>query len=201
MGKVEENKQQKESRLLETAFQLFTTKGIPKTSVSDIVKNAGVAKGTFYLYFQDKYDLANKLIAGKTRNLFDKAMAALEKETIPIPENRVIFLVDHILDQLQRESLLLRFINKNLSWGVFRSAVTRAQDNIAAESLYARVFGPAVNEWRDLDAMLYLIIELVGSSCYSVILEGDPMPLEQFKPPLYQSIRAIVRAFHCPPEA
>ncbi|MFR3322153.1 MAG: TetR family transcriptional regulator [Lachnospiraceae bacterium] len=30
-----------------------------------MVDNAGVAKGTFYLYFSDKYDLRNKLIAHK----------------------------------------------------------------------------------------------------------------------------------------
>ena len=42
----------KEDSLLNTAFSLFTTKGVSKTSISDIVNNAGVAKGTFYLYFQ-----------------------------------------------------------------------------------------------------------------------------------------------------
>ena len=39
-----------------TAFELFTTKGLTKTTISDIVDQAGVAKGTFYLYFKDKYD-------------------------------------------------------------------------------------------------------------------------------------------------
>ena len=63
MGKIDKNKQIKRESLLETAFQLFTSKGIHKTSISDIVDNAGVAKGTFYLYFKDKYDIRNKLVA------------------------------------------------------------------------------------------------------------------------------------------
>ena len=62
MGKVAENKQQKEQNLLDTAFELFTTKGFAKTSIADIVERAGMAKGTFYLYFRDKYDIQEKLI-------------------------------------------------------------------------------------------------------------------------------------------
>ncbi len=58
-SKIDKNKQLKRQSLLETAFMLFTTKGIHKTSISDIVENAGVAKGTFYLYFKDKYDIRN----------------------------------------------------------------------------------------------------------------------------------------------
>ena len=51
MGKVDHNKQQKRESLLDSAFSLFIDNGFNKTSISDIVKNAGVAKGTFYLYF------------------------------------------------------------------------------------------------------------------------------------------------------
>ncbi len=45
-------KKVKEDSLLNTAFSLFTTKGVSKTSISDIVNNAGVAKGTFLSLFQ-----------------------------------------------------------------------------------------------------------------------------------------------------
>ena len=61
MGKVDENKKHKREALLNTAYELFTTKGTNATAISDIVRQAGVAKGTFYLYFKDKYDIKNKL--------------------------------------------------------------------------------------------------------------------------------------------
>ena len=48
MGKLELNKKRKKSALYNTAFELFTTKGLAKTTISDIVENAGVAKGTFF---------------------------------------------------------------------------------------------------------------------------------------------------------
>ena len=68
MGRVEENKKKKKEALFRTAYELFTTKGINSTAISDIVEKAGVAKGTFYLYFKDKYDIKNKLIAHKPKN-------------------------------------------------------------------------------------------------------------------------------------
>ena len=54
-------KELKEKELYIAGYELFLKKGIEKTSIGEIVERAGVAKGTFYLYFKDKYDLLNKL--------------------------------------------------------------------------------------------------------------------------------------------
>ena len=69
-SKIIENKKIKENNLLQAAFNLFTKEDITNVSVNDIVKNAGVAKGTFYLYFKDKYDIRNHLIAHKASKVF-----------------------------------------------------------------------------------------------------------------------------------
>lgn len=200
MGKIEENKYKKQARLLETAFSLFTTKGIAKTSISDIVNHAGVAKGTFYLYFQDKYDIANKLIARKARSLCLQSLQRLERSDIADPIDRLIFMVDTIIDELQRNPLLLQFINKNLSWGIFRNALscTESERDIPPEALLSRVFLSDIDNWTNVEAMLYIIIEMVGSTCHSVILDSDPLPLDEFKPHLYRSIRAIATTFRAP---
>ena len=47
MGKLESNKKKKEDALYNTAFELFTTKGTNKTTISDIVEKAGVARELF----------------------------------------------------------------------------------------------------------------------------------------------------------
>lgn len=39
------------------AIQVFKEKGIERTKISDIVKEAGIAQGTFYLYFPSKLSL------------------------------------------------------------------------------------------------------------------------------------------------
>ena len=122
MGKLELNKMRKKSALYNTAFELFTTKGLAKTTISDIVENAGVAKGTFYLYFKDKYDIRNKLISHKAGELFSQARDALEQAHVTGFTAQLHFLVDNILDRLETESDLLGFISKNLSWGVIKDA-------------------------------------------------------------------------------
>ncbi len=42
-------------------MELFAKKGFDKTTVDEIVARAGVAKGTFYLYFKSKDDLIKEL--------------------------------------------------------------------------------------------------------------------------------------------
>ena len=42
MGKIDNNKQMKRESLLDSAFSLFINNGFSKTSISDIVNNAGV---------------------------------------------------------------------------------------------------------------------------------------------------------------
>ena len=56
MGKVDENKHQKMDALFQSAYDLFLNQGIEKTSISDIAKKAGVAKGTFYTRPADRTD-------------------------------------------------------------------------------------------------------------------------------------------------
>ena len=68
---------EKETRLLETAFHLFTEKGIKDTSIQEIVDNANVAKGTFYLYFKDKYELRDILIAKKSQKIIQRSIGGL----------------------------------------------------------------------------------------------------------------------------
>ena len=47
--KIDRNKQQKKEALFDSAFELFSSKGIQATTISNIAERARVAKGTFYL--------------------------------------------------------------------------------------------------------------------------------------------------------
>ena len=115
MRKVDQNKKQKKDSLLDAAFGLFMENGFHKTSISDIVNQAGVAKGTFYLYFTDKYDLRNKLISHKAIQVFSNAYNALLNTEIKTFEEQIIFIIDHILTQFQEDHSLVFFISKQKS--------------------------------------------------------------------------------------
>ncbi len=201
MGKIDANKQQKESSLLKTAFEFFTTKGFSKTSISDIVDKAGVAKGTFYLYFKDKYDIRNRLIAHKSSQLFRNALEDISGDLDTMPfEDRIIAVADRIIDQLSANQSLLTFISKNLSWGVFKSAITSpsVEGDVNFSDVYYQLLEAAPCELRDPEVMMYLIIELVSSTSYSAILYSDPCTIEQLKPYLYNTIRMIISQHRIP---
>ena len=119
MSKVEEKKKNKQEALLASAFKLFTEKGINNTSISEIVKNAKMAKGTFYLYFKDKYDIRDRLITHKADRLFEIAYEELEKSEYDTLEDCILFIVDNIVNQLSKNQSLMKFISKNLSWSLF----------------------------------------------------------------------------------
>ena len=57
MGSLERRDQ-----LLQAALSLFAIKGYHVTKVSDIVKEVGVAQGTFYWYFKSKEEIAIEMI-------------------------------------------------------------------------------------------------------------------------------------------
>lgn len=48
--------------LLETGHRLFTTQGMRKTSLDDLVAPAGIAKSSFYVFFDSKEDLYLELM-------------------------------------------------------------------------------------------------------------------------------------------
>jgi len=51
-------------QILKVAAQVFARKGYHATSVSDIIEAAGIARGTFYLYFESKRLIFEELVDG-----------------------------------------------------------------------------------------------------------------------------------------
>lgn len=53
-GKKGVSRIDKKERIIQSAIDVFSEKGIEKATISEIVKKAGIAQGTFYLYFSSK---------------------------------------------------------------------------------------------------------------------------------------------------
>lgn len=194
MGKLDDKKKQKRDSLLMAAFALFTQKGINDTSISDIAKKANMAKGTFYLYFKDKFDIRDKLIADKARQVFCRALEEMNRVHLDSLEDHVIFLINSVINQLNQNKNLLKFISKNLSWGVFQKALL-LENNEDGDSFYQRYYlllDQSGRMFRNPDLMLYMIVEFVNSTCHSVILQQQPVTLEELKPELAGVICDII---------
>ena len=175
---------------MQTSFELFTEKGFTKTTISDIVNRAGLAKGTFYLYFKDKYDLRDKLVTYKTSQLFGNAHTALIEQNIQGFENQM----------LEKEPKLLQFISKNLSWGIFKNAFEKTVPENSRQfyDYYQDMLTQNHISCENQELMLFTILELVGSTCYSCILYQQPVSMEEYLPYLHQTIRQIFITFTKP---
>ena len=98
MGKLESNKQQKRTSLLDTAFKLFTTQGVSKTSIAEISQKAGIAKG---IYGEDRYllglhlkDLMKEVMETKV-NIMLELHLMLVKHYLKLEEELCGIVQDH----------------------------------------------------------------------------------------------------------
>lgn len=202
MGKIDNNKQKKRDSLLESAFSLFINNGFSKTSISDIVDTAGVAKGTFYLYFKDKYDIRNHLIAHKASQVFENAYQELQAHPeITEFENQILFIIDQILDQLDANHNLVSLISKHLSWGFVRNSLiyTPGKETPSILTIVRNMLEKAEYTYSSPELMMYMILEIVSGTSYNAILYQQPVPLEELKPHLYKTVKGILEGYRIKP--
>ena len=84
MRKGEKRKQE----LLEIAYRLFITKGYENTSVDEIIAEAGIAKGTYYYYFESKEQTLEEVIGMMIDKEIEAAGSILDV-SVPVPQKIV----------------------------------------------------------------------------------------------------------------
>ncbi len=89
------------SKLISSAKKIFSEKGYYDTKVSDIVKEAGVAQGTFYLYFKSKEEIFKEIILDITNNIesilkkYEKSRDSVENIIINLKAEVTTYLYTH----------------------------------------------------------------------------------------------------------
>ncbi len=80
-GKRDQNRKERIRVLQEAALVLFLEQGLAATTIDEITKAAGTAKGNFYRYFADKEDLVRGImqpVAQKVEHDLTRAVEAIE---------------------------------------------------------------------------------------------------------------------------
>ena len=80
-GRRTESETVRRAQLLRAARKVFRAKGYDGATVSEIVREAGVAQGTFYLYFPSKKDAAVSLREGLMETMAEAIATAVESRT------------------------------------------------------------------------------------------------------------------------
>lgn len=188
-------KLEKKRKIIESAYNLFKAKNMYNTAVDDIVKSAGIARGTFYLYFKDKSDLIEQLVFYKSAESMKemlKIASVKAEETRSIDEYARVF-IDMLIDSLIEHKEILTVVNKNMS-----SCLKAFPDFYDEEAalLYKGIsekfleFGYTQDK---IDRTVYIIIDMIGSVCYDAITYGKPFGMEEIRPVLTGAALRILR--------
>ena len=197
MSTVEGKKQEKRRALLDAAYELFLERGTAKTSVEDITSRAKVAKGTFYLYFQDKGAVMQALLGRVSYQLLNDACEAVERQTgLESFAEKMVFVIDHIIESLRKDTVVLRFLERNFVWpGLDQIEASKDAEPLMRKLLNVVLTSPemAGRTEREVYQRITALGSMCMSVCYSSILEGKPDNIDNMKPVLYDIIRRALR--------
>lgn len=74
-------KKARPQEILDAALGVFAQKGFARTRMEDIAQQAGVTKGTIYLYFENKEDVLKSLVRSSIGTTLDSAVANIDRFT------------------------------------------------------------------------------------------------------------------------
>ena len=188
-----EREKKREKRNRPRAYELFLERGTAKTSVEDITSRAKVAKGTFYLYFQDKGAVMQALLGRVSYQLLNNACEAVERQTgLETFPDKMVAVIDHIIEALRRDTVVLKFLERNFVWpGLDQIEASKDAEPLMRKLLNVVLTSPemAGRTEREVYQRITALGSMCMSVCYSSILEGKPDNIDSMKPVLYDIIR------------
>ncbi len=94
----------KHAKIIRAATKVFAKKGFFNARISDIAKEAKVADGTIYLYFNNKFDILISVFEQEIGKLIDQVRILLDKEDDP-RKMLEIFITKHLTEMKKNRNL------------------------------------------------------------------------------------------------
>lgn len=189
-------KNQKRQSIMQAAYECFLHNGIHKTSIDEIVKRANVAKGTFYHYFKDKNDVSQQIFVSLSKKVITNAYREVRRQQLTDYLDITIAFVDSIVEFFRRNKLMLKLLERNFSWPLIESRLSQAPEDEELREIMEILLNNPYQPGRSRDEVfqiLFSIIALCGSVCYSSIMQSEPTDIDHMKPVLYGMIRKILQ--------
>lgn len=173
-------------RLLTAAIEVFASKGYTATRVSDIVRQAGVAQGTFYLYFKSKQSIFEHLLDDCFSRLLADTLGTYSLHEVSRPEEvieqtRVLWLT--VLQQCRQERALVGLALREASAaGPELAARLQANYQRVIDGLAAYLeIGIERQLFRPIDPQLagWAIVGMLERAIHYAVFVADQVDLDQ----------------------
>ena len=126
--------------------------------------------------------------------LFQNALKSLNKNVIINFEDQIIFVIDYIIDIVSKDKTLINFIEKDLSLGIYSDVNEIINNNkIGIKEIFLKGLKKHNIKLTNPDVTLFMIIELASSTIFTSITKNKPLPIDKYKPYLYDAIRKIIK--------
>ena len=169
----------------DAAMRVIARKGMAAATMQEIADEAGVAKGTIYLYFRDRDDLVEKAFESAMNDLHHQVDEALEKDGTFEAKFRAVLAAQIRFFQTNREFFRLYI---SLRYPEGRAQQQRRQKRHCQPQYKSRVERLAVvleeamnrGEIRRMDPMRLALFIVEGSSAVIIerVLDEAPPPEE-----------------------
>ncbi|MDD6726563.1 MAG: TetR/AcrR family transcriptional regulator [Lactimicrobium massiliense] len=189
-------KLEKRKKLLDSSYELFVEKGISNVSIAEICQKAGIAKGTFYLYFTSKEDIARALNRRISFTLMQKAYDEVNRNRKDTFADNVITMANFIIDYFHADTETLKMMRKDFIFPLtvddFDNSTNPLMISLRQEiSDYASVSGYSNHE---ILFRLYSLLSMIAGICHSVIIDHFPdTDIDDLKPVLFDMIRKAIQ--------
>lgn len=97
----------KRTAIINAAIAVFAEKGVEKATVSDIVKRAGIAQGTFYLYFPSRLAVMGGIAEQVVARLLEQLRARLDGLPAGVQLDRLAEVIFAVVEQEHQVVALL----------------------------------------------------------------------------------------------
>lgn len=161
----------KRDAIIQSSIHLFKENGIEQTKISDIVKDAQIAQGTFYLYFPSKLSLMPAIAEVMVDTIMKRIKSEVRNEqTI---EMKLEKIVDSIFAVTEEYSELMAMIYSGLAstehlkeWETVYAPVYEWISNLLEEAKVSKSIRQSIDPHRTAK----LVIGLVESAAEQVYL-------------------------------
>jgi len=111
-------REQKRKKIMQAAMKIFSKKGYSPAALDEVAREAGIAKGTLYLYFQDKEDLFFNTIMSVVDKLGDIISKNIDQGMDPCEILKKLVYIQ--LDFFNRNRDFFGIIETALNENIFR---------------------------------------------------------------------------------